>query len=212
VEVTNIECKLHREGGTHAEVGGIDYHFVPQEDGAHVCAVANPDHADRFLSITDAYRLYRGALIPVLTDIITPVAASAPAVVAAAQTEPSPGTILTSSVHPESFTIGGATYTLSEIADSARVAAGMSADDWAQLSDDTRAEFIDEKLDALAQAAEAIPAIPAAQAAQAAEPASEQEAANDPERAALVEAHRNKFGVKPHWRWSLDRIREALAE
>lgn len=57
--MTMIECKLIREGGTFADIGGITYHFAPQADGAHVAQVSDEEHADRFLSI-DGYRLYRG--------------------------------------------------------------------------------------------------------------------------------------------------------
>lgn len=57
---TQVECKLIREGGSYAEVGGIEYHFAPQEDGAHVATIENEDHADVFLGIREGYRLYRG--------------------------------------------------------------------------------------------------------------------------------------------------------
>lgn len=60
--MTAIECKLIREGGTIVPLDGIEYHFAPQADGAHVALVENEDHADRFLSITEGYRLYRGAV------------------------------------------------------------------------------------------------------------------------------------------------------
>lgn len=58
---TQIECKLIRDGGTYAEVGGTEYHFAPQADGAYVASIDNDDHADIFLAITEGYRLYRGA-------------------------------------------------------------------------------------------------------------------------------------------------------
>lgn len=61
MSATQVECKLIRDGGTFAEVGGVEYHFAPNQDGAHVCEIANEDHADVFLSIREAYRLYRGA-------------------------------------------------------------------------------------------------------------------------------------------------------
>jgi hypothetical protein len=57
---TAIECKLIREGGSFIPMGDIEYHFAPQPDGAHVALVENEEHADRFLSITEGYRLYRG--------------------------------------------------------------------------------------------------------------------------------------------------------
>jgi hypothetical protein len=78
---TQIECKLIREGGTFAEVGGTEYHFAPQSDGAHVATIDNDDHADVFLSITEGYRLYRGAAkaAPVAIEkAAEPVAPAAP--------------------------------------------------------------------------------------------------------------------------------------
>lgn len=54
-----IECILKREGGTKTAIGEIEYHFAPQADGAHVADVENEDHQDRFLAISEGYRLYR---------------------------------------------------------------------------------------------------------------------------------------------------------
>lgn len=62
---TPIECKLARQGGTFAEVGGTEYHFQPYTDGAHVCVVDDESHADRFLEIREGYKLYRGDGQPV---------------------------------------------------------------------------------------------------------------------------------------------------
>lgn len=59
--MTIIESKLIREGGTRENIGGTDYHFAPNEAGDHVCEVKNEDHAERFLSIPEGYRLYRSA-------------------------------------------------------------------------------------------------------------------------------------------------------
>lgn len=56
-----IECILKRDGGTVAEVGGIEYHFSEQADGAHVAEVASTDHIERFLAIPEAYRIARSA-------------------------------------------------------------------------------------------------------------------------------------------------------
>lgn len=54
-----IECILQRENGTVAEVGGVDYHFAPQADGAHVAEVTETAHIERFLAIPEGYRIYR---------------------------------------------------------------------------------------------------------------------------------------------------------
>jgi hypothetical protein len=53
-----IECILKRPGGTKADIDGIEYHFAPQPDGAHVAEVTKNEHIQRFLSIDDAYRIY----------------------------------------------------------------------------------------------------------------------------------------------------------
>lgn len=58
-----IECILKRQGGTVVELGGKTYHFKPQEDGAHVAEVADEDHADTLLAVSEAYQPYSdGAL------------------------------------------------------------------------------------------------------------------------------------------------------
>jgi hypothetical protein len=53
-----IECKLKRAGGTVAELEGVEYHFAPQDDGAHVVEIENVEHIERFLSIPSAYCIY----------------------------------------------------------------------------------------------------------------------------------------------------------
>lgn len=53
-----IECILKRQGGTVVELGGKTYHFKPQDDGAHVAEVADDDHADTLLAVSEAYQLY----------------------------------------------------------------------------------------------------------------------------------------------------------
>lgn len=53
-----IECILKREGGSKVEIGGTEYHFVQQPDGAHVAEVSNNGHIQRFLSIPEGYRIY----------------------------------------------------------------------------------------------------------------------------------------------------------
>lgn len=53
-----IKALHKREGGSRHEIGGTWYHFVPEHDGEHadhVCEVANPAHAERFLSIKEGF-------------------------------------------------------------------------------------------------------------------------------------------------------------
>lgn len=52
-------CKIHREGGTVVSLDNKTYQFKPDEDGQHVCEVANERHAERLLAIPEAYGMYR---------------------------------------------------------------------------------------------------------------------------------------------------------
>lgn len=216
---TNVECKIIREGGTRAEIGGIEYHFAPLPDGAHVCAVENAAHADRFLEISDAYRLYRGTCTPAavtrpappppkykeLDDPVAEMTAAAALAALNAQEAleaakasappPAPETPLGSSMHPASFTIHGTEYPVEEIVARAHAATAMSLADWNALQDDTRAEFIDEELDRINEAGPATP-----------------EESADVVLAALREKYKAKFNKAPHYRWTAEKITEALAE
>lgn len=53
-----IECILKREGGTKAEIGGVEYHFKPDGNGAHVADVKDKAHIARFLSMPEGYAVY----------------------------------------------------------------------------------------------------------------------------------------------------------
>lgn len=54
-----IECKLIRKGGSIVDLPGGPYHFKPGTDGAHVCAISDPDDIAALLGIKDGYRIYR---------------------------------------------------------------------------------------------------------------------------------------------------------
>lgn len=170
-----IECKLKREGGTKAEIEGVVYHFAPQEDGAHVAEVLKESHQDRFLSISEAYRLYRdkGQVQPALLKPDIAI------------------TLLGSNVHPTTFDINGKTVQLGDVVALAHVDAGLSAEDWNGLSDEARADLIDEQLDKMQAEAGT-------------------QGAED-ELAELRTQYQAKFGKKPHHKWSADKIREELA-
>lgn len=180
-----IECKLKRPGGTHVDMGTAKYHFAPLDDGAHVADVEDEAHEARFLSISDAYRVYKGS------------AEGAPAAVILAATAPVKAVKpYWSDSHPESFDIGGKTYAWNEVLDLAVATSGLSAEDWNKLDAEARADLIDDELDKLAN----IP--PAADAAQ----------DDDAIRAALVAQYEAKFGEKPHHNAGIAKIRAKLAE
>lgn len=53
-----IECVLKREGGTKIEMDGVEYHFKPQADGAHVADIADRKHIGKLLTIPEGYLIY----------------------------------------------------------------------------------------------------------------------------------------------------------
>lgn len=171
-----IECKLKREGGTHAEIGGTVYHFAPLEDGAHVADVLNEQHQDRFLSISEAYRLYRGK-----EEAAPAPSASAQADIAIA--------LEGSSHHPASFDINGKTLLLGEVVALAHLDSGLSAEEWNELSEEARADLIDECLDKLAG-----------------------QGGDDADLTELRAQYEAKFGKKPHPAMKAESIRAKLAE
>lgn len=131
----DIECKLKREGGTHVDMGTQKYHFAPLADGAHVAAVTDETHQDRFLGISEAYRVYRGT-------------AEGPKTVESEQTNSTP-VLVGSAVHPASFEIHGQPYALGDVVALAHKDSGLDAQEWNELDDATRADLIDEALDKL---------------------------------------------------------------
>lgn len=182
----DIESKIKREGGTHVDMGTAKYHFAPLEDGAHVAAVDDQDHQDRFLSITEGYRVYRGAGV---APAAAPVAQAAPA----EMNTPAADILLGSDEHPANFTINGKTYSLGEVVAMAHKASGLDVNEWNSLAAESRAGMIDDELDKLAEA-------------------DEPPAADADLRAELVAAFEIKFGKKPHHNAGIDSIRAKLAE
>lgn len=73
-----IECKLKREGGSTIDIGGVAYEFKPQADGAHVADVGNKEHAERFLSIPEAYGIYRAGKKEETVETKAPAAPTKP--------------------------------------------------------------------------------------------------------------------------------------
>lgn len=181
-----IESKIKREGGSKILMGRTQYHFAPLPDGAHVAVVDDEAHQDRFLSITEGFRLYRGA------EVAAPVAALAPAIpdpVAA------PEIALGSDTHPATFDINGKTYQLGDVVELARAASGLDVAEWNELAAETRADLIDDELDKLQGDTNGDGVVDAGE-----------------ERAALAAQYQAKFGKAPHHKAGIEKIRAALAE
>lgn len=192
-----IACLGLREGGTRAEIDGLEYHFEPLEDGAHVAEVEDEAHIDRFLSISDHYKVYHGKLAPKGEPVRIAPAGLKRTIAAAPK---SIETLLGSSVHESSYEIGGKTYALGDIVALAHKTSELTVEEWNELDEDDRHAKIDITLDDLAEAADK------------AEADAKTDAPAGDERAALVEQYKAKFGQAPHYRASIDTIKAKLAE
>lgn len=184
-----IECVLKRAGGTKARIDGVEYHFAPQEDGAHVAEVTDRHHIGRFLSIPEAYQLYGDeAEAPVEVPAEPPQAPAAPTTNDSAPSYPEG--LLGSSVHEASYAIGGKTYLLGDVVGIAFTKSGVSVEDWNTMDEGDRHARIDMALDDLAEEAE------------------QAEAA---ERTALMAQYEQKFGKKAHPNTSTQTLRAKVA-
>lgn len=207
----DIESKIKREGGTHVKLGATNYHFAPLADGAHVATVEDEDHIDRFLSITEGYRLYRGenvALAPSLplqtmnyTDGMSATGTAPLPPISPDQQESGIEALYGSSVHPSRFEIHGTTYSLGDIVALAHTASGLGAAEWNGLAAESRAGMIDDELDKLNEAGP-VPSNPAALP-----PADDAALRNE-----LVAQFKAKFGKAPHHNAGIETIRAKLAE
>lgn len=214
-----IECKLKREGGTHVELGSNKYHFAPDADNVHVCDVADEAHQDRFLSITEGYRLYRKGQAAATIEQAQPKPVAAPvAVVSAAERE--------SLKFPDTFTIGDAEIALSDVIAQTMQANDMDIDLWSDLTAEEQSAKIEAQLDAMQDAADAAAmealmaskedgsgsATPAPGADDTKQAAAAAPADVDAERAALVEQYQKLNGKKPHHKWDNAKIRAEIAK
>lgn len=199
MSTTAIESKLIRKGGSRVDIGGTEYHFQPYTDGAHVCEVANEAHADRFLSITEGYRLYRGKGTPADGNAANPAGAVPDANVGADAHAPHPMAapaaspeILLGGDFPASFDIHGATYSLGDIVARAHTESGLSVADWNNLPEDERDGKIEAELDRI-------------------DAAGQDTAAEAGERDVLVAQYTSLYGEAPHGRTGIKKLRELIA-
>lgn len=185
-----LECILKRKEGTRVELGGLEYHFEPLADGAHVAEVADNAHMDRLLAVPEAYKVYHGKLSPKGKPTEVGSAAQSPQ---ASEARPMVG-LIGSNQHQSQYEIGGMTYSLGDIVRKAFEKSGLTSDEWNELNEDDRNAKLDIVLDDLADAAEAHSPEP------------------ETVRESLVEAYKAKFGKAPHHKTSNEAIAAKLAE
>ncbi|CAH0532138.1 hypothetical protein UAM5_00021 [Ralstonia phage UAM5] len=135
-----IECILKRQGGTKVTLEGVEYHFEPQADDAHVAEVESEPHCKRFLSIQEAYRPYRPVSAAGMQQTIVP-----------ANKLTNAETLLGSDVHPAEIDLGdGRTVQLGAVVARAHAASGLTVEQWNALPAEARHAQIDAMLDTMA--------------------------------------------------------------
>jgi len=190
-----IQCIAQRDGGSKVDIDGIEYHFEPLADGCHVADIEDTKHQDRFLGLSEGYKLYRGDLEPVgkPTKLRMPVANDQGDL--RRQESTVARVLYGSDVHEATYEINGATYQLGDIVSKAFEASNLSPEEWNALEPEDRHARIDIALDDLAEGVEQVA-----------------KTVEGDERTALVEAYKAKFGKAPHYRASVETLKAALAE
>lgn len=75
-----IESIIKRKGGSVIPMGGMTYHFQPDDNDRHVATVTDADHIARFLQIAEGFRLLGTTAIPAAPASAAPVGVTAAAV------------------------------------------------------------------------------------------------------------------------------------
>lgn len=231
-----IECILRRDPPATVVLGTTAYKFKPDELGRHVCEVEDNAHLARLLSISEAYRLpgdepVPQELIPAIVEQTLPTAAATLAPV-------DENLIKGSTVHPATFDLGhDEPVELADVVAHALDMSTLTTAEWNALPDEDRHNFIDlalDDLDARPPVEEPVNPLPPIDPITDAKSTSEtpplSDAGNsnggalnenqgatgdDPlaaEREAAAVAYKEKFGVRPHYKWSIEKIAEEMAK
>lgn len=225
-----IECILRRDPPAVVTLGATAYQFKPDSQGRHVCDVEDNAHLARLLSISEAYRLPGDEPIP--QDLIPAIVEHTLPTAAATLAPVDENEVKGSTVHPATFDLGGVLpVDLADVVDHALSLSGLTTPEWNSLPDEDRHNFIDIALDELDEREPAdVTEEPArAPATEAAKPTTETApvsvagnsngdapkegpAATGAEREVLAVAYKEKFGARPHYKWSVEKITEELAK
>lgn len=128
-----IESLIKRKNGTNVQLDSPkrEYHFAPESgdfNDPHVCEVAEERHARILLRITNGYRPAEGEKAPPDENL-------------------NPPRLKGSAVHDARYTIkGGDVVELEDLVNMAFEDSGLDEDDWNELADQQRYEYIDTTL------------------------------------------------------------------
>lgn len=163
-----IECILHRPGGSRVQLEAprVEYHFKPSEaDPRHIAEVAEASHISTLLRITEGYRSAEGE-----------------------QEEEKPRVkidLKTSALHSPVYNIPGGTIELADVVEMAQKDSGKTPDEWNQLDDEDRTEWIDQVL------LELQATVPTAQAVIAGTPAADEDGEDEDSTEDAADAGQN---------------------
>lgn len=124
-----IECILHRPGGSRVQLEAprVEYHFKPSEaDPRHIAEVDEASHISTLLRITEGYRSAEDE-----------------------QGEEKPRVkidLKTSVLHNPIYNIPGGTIDLADVVEMAQKDSGRTPEEWNELDDQERTEWIDQVL------------------------------------------------------------------
>ena len=229
-----IESIIKRDPPTEIDLDGTVYKFQPDKHGRHVAEVTDKHHIARLLSISEGYQLADDEPLPqaVQAELQREVEERANPMSQPVLTPDDSQALKGSTVHPAVIDLGdGQTIELDDVIDATYETSGLTTDEWNALTDEERHAKIDETLDAMVggddtdagndddqansdqqQTDTTASTNPAATTDQ--KPAAEQSDDDKAkaEREALADQYKEKFGVKPHYKWTADKIREELAK
>lgn len=210
-----IESIIKRDPPTEVLLGDTAYKFQPDSKGRHVCEVTDKAHIARLLSIAEGFQIPddedapKVAIPPVIDP---PVQTVQPTF----QPTQDPDVLLGADGYPAVIDLGnGKTADIADVIADAHELSGLTTADWNTLPLEVRTGLIDAVLDALADPEEtssdsnaANDSGPAPDVDEAAKKAKQ----DADEREALALEYKAKFGSKPHYKWTMDKIREELAK
>lgn len=216
-----IESIIKRDPPTEIDLDGTVYKFKPDEHGRHVAEVTDKHHIARLLSISEGYQLADDEPLPkaVQTELDRELEERTNPMSQPVLTPDDSQALKGSTVHPAVIDLGnGETIELDDVIDAAYETSGMTTDEWNALSDEERHAKIDETLDAMVGGDDTDDTDdgdqpPASTDQKPAETKpSDDKAQHDAERDAVAQEYKAKFGKLPHYKWTIEKIREELAK
>lgn len=134
-----IQCILKREGGTQVQMEEVVYHFKPTpRDPRHLAEVLIQAHAERFLAISEGYRMADGQMLAKKVE----------------EPENLEGRLFLSTAHASQFELAdGSMVSLFELTEHAYRESAMTLYEWNNQEDESLYEALDQALKELNEGA-----------------------------------------------------------